>query len=207
MANFSRWGGVAIDERKFERDRYVYTAVAVDSLEDFYARALHSRSNLSKKNPKGKEATEAPDFIDDIDYTWLELTTADKKRMPPNYFWGIVTRSLLSRTTLMDPLLVYIDGDMYPKTKRHTEEHLYKHTGFKPGAITLRYGTDYDKRVEAVNKAHKMAFWLGERIKGMEKLLREGETVEDPHKRILIESIIPKKTRKRSGSNRKPRKR
>lgn len=195
-----RWGVIGIDETSVDKFPAIYTAVASNFVGDGRIRKRGDpRDSLSKKNVARSKADIPPEFVKDIEYSWLQFEKSDKDRMQPYYRWGAIIGSLLHGEQVQNPLTIYIDGRINDSIRVHTLDCVSEVTGLPKDYITIRNGVDYDKRVQVVNYAHHMSFHLKHRSWTLDDLAK------DHHRKTLLEELIvpfkSKTSRKRRKNN------
>jgi len=180
-----RWGVIGFDETSVDSYPAIYTAVASNVVGDGQVRdQSNSRDRLSKKNVARSKVNTPPNFLENIEYSWLPFEKSDKDRIQPYYRWGAIIGSLLKGEQTQNPLTIYIDGRINEKTKTHTTDCVSEITRLPKDYITVIGGVDYDKRVQVVNYAHHLAFHLKHRSWTLDELAK------DTHRKTLIDDLI-----------------
>jgi len=203
-----RWGVIGFDETAIDDFPAIYTAVASNLVEDGRVRKRGDpKDTLSKKNVARTKVNAPPEFIKNVEYSWLQFEKSDKNRIQPYYRWGAIIGSLLHGEEMQNPLTIYIDGRINDTIRTHTRDCISEITRLPKDYITVQGGVDYDKRVRVVNYAHHLAFHLKHRSWTLDDLAK------DTHQKSILDKLIvqfedknsKKRERRSSGRGRKRR--
>ncbi len=186
-----RVGVIGFDECGVKEYPVVYTAAFSNNIADADTKPPRGVKLYSKKNPGRANASNPPEFIDDLDYRWLQFDTEHRSQLEPHYRWGAIIPSLLYGVRVTSPLILCIDGHQTSTTLDRIRGSMRDLCGITGDDLIIRHDRDYDKRVRVVNWAHHLAYHIKYRQTSIDELGR------DPHRRQLRQEFFPRTRSKR----------
>lgn len=188
MAGF-KWRHVGIDESS-KRDSNIVTYCAVatnpDNLEAIRVRDNDADDLLSKSRTFKAKKGDEPDYLYEVNYSWLEVERDVLLDIEPDYRWGVIAGSLLKGERFDNQLMMYIDGGKIDDVRRDfIKRSVSGAIRLSMRHILVNNGARYDKRVEVVNKADGIAYWLPRRS------ISTYEREKDRHRKTLLTDLIP----------------